>query len=181
MILATTAFQAHLHGENEFDTQPHTGISPRISVAHYSAEEVVSQFLALYACLDFKSELSDIGITSLQLRRRKKALREFRAIAIALWGVALQKSFPQDAQVFFEHFLATAPFLTGKGKECTRLQGRVNIYVDLMNEKKDADFLPVAEYLAEVLALNDEDMRRLRLKVSLITRHLYTLIFDKLV
>jgi hypothetical protein len=41
--------------------------------------------------------------------------------------------------------------------------------------------VPVAAYLAEILALNDNDMRRLRLKLSLITRHLYTLIFDKLV
>lgn len=156
-------------------------VPPRISVTRYSAEEVVSQFLSLYSCLDFKTEVAELGIGPLQIRRRRKALREFRAICIALWGIALQKSFPQDASVFFEHFRATAPFLTGKSKECARLQSRVNIYVDLMAGKKDADFLPVAEYLAEVLALNDEDMRRLRLKVSLITRHLYTLIFDKLV
>lgn len=155
--------------------------SSRISVAHYSAEEVVSQFFALYDCFDFKAELLDLGISPLQIRRRKKARREFRAICIALWGVALQKSFPQEAGAFFERFMGTAPFLNGKSKECGRLQNRVNIYVDLMAEKKDTDFLPVAEYLSEVLALNDEDMRRLRLKVSLITRNLYTSIFDRLV
>ena len=162
------------------DTPPDSTTS-RISVTRYSAEEVVSQFLSLYSCLDFKSEIAELGIGSLHIRRRKKALREFRAISIALWGIALQKSFPQDAPAFFEHLLTVAPFLTGKSKECVRLQGRVNIYVDLMAGKKDTDFLPVAEYLAAVLALSDEDTNRLRLKVSLITRQLYTLIFDKLV
>lgn len=155
--------------------------SSRISVAHYSAEEVVSQFFALYDCFDFKSELLELGISPLQIRRRKKARREFKAICIALWGVALQKSFPLDAPAFFSHFMDKAPFLSGKSKECSRLQSRVNIYVDLMAEKRDTDFLPVAEYLAEALALNDEDMRRLRLKVSLVTRNLYTFIFDRLV
>ena len=39
----------------------------------------------------------------------------------------------------------------------------------------------MAEYLAEVLALDAEDMRRLRLKLSLFMRNLYTMIFDRLV
>ena len=157
------------------------GTSARVTVALYSADEVIQHFLALYTCMDFKAELAELGIGKFQLMRRKKALREFRALSIALWDLALQKSFPKDATTFFEQFRSNAPCIAGNSGECAQLRNRVNIYVDLLMPKKDSDFLPVATYLAEVLALDAEDMRRLRLKLSLIMRHLYTLIFNRLV
>lgn len=158
-----------------------TDSTARISVAEYSAAEVIRQFLALYACLDFKAELEEIGVKPFQFLRRTKILRELRALCIALWGLALQKSFPNNAREFFEEFRASAPMLSGKDKESLELANRINIYIDLFNPKKDTDFLPVADYLAEVLALDATDRARLRLKLSLIIRNLYTLIFNKLV
>ena len=153
----------------------------RVTVAQYSAAEVIQQFLALYNCMDFKPELEDIGIGRFHFTRRKKALREFRALSIALWGLALQKSFPNDAEAFFQEFHASLPGIFPGAKERGLMENRISVYVDCLSVKKDADFLPVAEYLATVLALDAEDMRRLRLKLSLIMRNLYTLIFDKLV
>ena len=153
----------------------------RVSVAHYTSDEVIRQFLGLYNCLDFKTELEEIGITRFQFMRRKKAMREFRALSIALWGLALQKSFPNDAGAFFAEFREKAPMLAGDGKEVMRLHARVNEYIELLSPKRDADFSPVASYLANVLALNANDQARLRLKLSLIIRNLYMLIFDKLV
>jgi len=153
----------------------------RVSVAHYTADEVIRQFLAVYNCFDFRAELEDIGITRMQFVRRKKAVRELRAICIALWGLALQKSFPKDAGLFFAEFRETAPVLAGGGKEAVRLHERVNEYIDLLAPKRDADFSPVADYLAKVLALHARDVARLRLKLSLIIRNLYVLIFDRLV
>ena len=108
-------------------------------------------------------------------------MREFRALSIALWGLALQKSFPNDADAFFQEFRTALPVMFPAAKERELMENRINIYVDCLSVKKDADFLPVASYLAEVLALDAEDMRRLRLKLSLIMRNLYTLIFDRLV
>ncbi|MDR2573154.1 MAG: hypothetical protein LBC94_02220 [Desulfovibrio sp.] len=153
----------------------------RVTVAQYSADEVIQQFLALYNCMDFKLELEDIGISRFQFVRRKKVLRELRALSIALWGLALKKSFPKDAVHFFETFRASFPVLFPVAKEQAMMENRVNIYVDCLNAKKDMDFLPVAEYLAEVLALDADDTPRLRLRLSLITRNLYTMIFDRLV
>ncbi len=153
----------------------------RMSVAYYSAEEVISHFCALYSSIDWPAKVAELDISPLRIRRRNNALRELRALSIALWGLALQKSFPGDASDFFARFLETAPFLAGKSRESVRLRERLAVYVDLLAAKKDADFLPVAEHLAEVLALSSEDIRRLRLKISLITRNLYTLIFDRLV
>lgn len=174
--------QANSIPDGRQDDEPE-GAAPRarVSVAHYSADEVIQQFLALYHCLDFKAELAEIGIGRFHLARRKKALHEFRVLAVALWGLALQKSFPVDAQAFFAEFKAKIPDVTGRGRTAERFANRLNIYVDLLAPKKDADFLPVAEYLSEVLALNADDFLRLRLKLSLIIRNLYVLIFDRLV
>jgi hypothetical protein len=153
----------------------------RISVAHYNADEVIRQFLGLYNSLDFKEELEDIGITRWQFLRRRKALREFRAICIALWGLALQKSFPNDAGNFFSGFRERAPMLAGNWKETACLHERVNVYIELLAPKKDTDFSPVASQMAKGLALDIEDVPRLRVKLSLSIRNLYGLIFDKLV
>ena len=166
---------------NVYDT-PYNGESAaRVTVAQYSAAEVIQQFLALYNCMDFKPELEELGIGRFHLMRRKKALREFRALSIALWGLALQKSFPNDADTFFQEFRATLASLFPSPKERELMENRINIYVDILAAKKDTDFLPIASYLAEVLALDAEDTRRLRLKLSLIMRNQYTMIFDKLV
>lgn len=153
----------------------------RVTVAQYSADEVIGQFLALYNCMDFKPELEDLGIGRFHFTRRKKALREFRALSIAMWGLALQKSFPNDAEAFFQDFRASLPAIFPGAKERELMESRIDCYVDRLSVKKDTDFLPVAEYLAKVLTLDAEGMRRLRLKLSLIMRNLYTMIFDKLV
>lgn len=153
----------------------------RVTVAHYTADEVIRQFLALYHCLDFKAELADIGIGRLQFVRRYKALREFKALSIALWRLALQKSFPLDAESFFNEFKDGIADLAGTGKAAERFAHRIDIYSTLLSSKKDSDFLPVAEHISEVLSLHADDLRHLRLKLSLVIRHLYVLIFDRLV
>jgi len=153
----------------------------RVSVTHYSADEVIRQFLRLYNSLDFKTELADIGVPRWQFLRRKRATQELRAITIALWGLALQKSFPNDAGDFFAAFREKAPILAEGVKETVRLHEKVNAYIVLLSPKKDTDFSPVADHLAKLLALQAEDVARLRLKLSLIIRNLYVLIFDKLV
>ena len=168
-------------------TSPHLENLPgdestmRVTVVSYSAEEIIRNFLALYHCMDFKAELNDIGIGAFQFSRRKKAIREFQALSIALWGLALQKSFPENAEDFFQEFLVVFLKTLRGGKKGQLLHNRVNIYVDLLHPKKDTDFQPVATYLAEVLALSAGDMPRLRLKLSLLMRNLYSMIFDKLV
>lgn len=155
--------------------------SDRVTPALYESDEVFQHFEALYLSLDFRTELADMDIGALQLARKKLALREFRALTIALWGVALERSFPQDANAFFRDFREKASFLNADTKESNLLQNRVNIYVDMLNPKKDKDFLPVAHYLTEVLGIAAPDMAHMRLKLSLTIRTLYNLIFDRLV
>ncbi|MDR1947155.1 MAG: hypothetical protein LBQ51_08340 [Desulfovibrio sp.] len=153
----------------------------RIRVTRYSAEEVIKQFLSLYTCMNFETELADMGIGRLRFFMRRKALREFTALFIALWYLALQKSFPQDAANFFSIFRESAAMLNNGSREAAKLGPRVDAYMEQVQRKKDADFLPVAEYMARSLVLKTRDFARLRLKLSLRIRNLYMLIFDKLV
>ena len=153
----------------------------RVTPALYESDEVFQHFEALYLSLDFRTELADMDIGLFQVGRKKLALRELRALTIALWGIALERSFPQDAETFFLDFRKKAAFLNADTKESNLLQSRVNIYVDMLKPKKDTDFLPVAQYLTEVLAIAAPDMAHIRLKLSLTIRALYNLIFNRLV
>lgn len=153
----------------------------RPSVAEYSSEEVIGQFLALYSGMDFKTELAALDVSRLYPSRRKRVLREFQGLAIALWRLALLKSFPNDAERFFQEFLEKSPIMNTLDSSGEEMQLRVREYVELLEPKKDKDFFPVADYLADVLALSDDEVHRLRLKISLLMRTTYARIFEKLV
>ncbi len=158
---------------------PHQDANARITPAKYTAEEVASQFQALYDSMDYGAEVAGLGFGALQWDRKKKALREFKALSVALWGVALRRSFPQDAEAFFTYFLENTPVFAGK--DGSVLRTRVNIYVDMLRAKQETDFMPVAAYFAEVLGMTAQDAKALSLRVSLILRNVYTLIFERLV
>ena len=153
----------------------------RITKAQYEASEVVDIFQQLFDSFDFAHELQDMGITRLQILRRKKALRELKALTIAFWRLALEKSFPEDAEDFFTAYCSHSPVIANKSREAASIRASLGIYCTLLEEKKDADFSPIAAHLAEILALNDADMSRLKFKLSLIMRSLYSTIFKNLV
>lgn len=169
-----------------FDTQARLKPSShseksRMSVAEYSSEEVLGQFLALYNGMDFKTEIENLGVNRFNASRRKRVQREFQGLSIALWRLALLKSFPNDSERFFQEFIKKSPIMNTHDCSGEEMHLRVSVYIELLEEKKDRDFLPVAGFLANVLALDEDDVERLRLKLSLIIRNLYTRIFTKLV
>ncbi len=147
----------------------------------FTAEEVSRTFDGLLATFDFKAQLEEIGLGPLHFIKRARARLEFIALSIALWKLALDKSFPQDARLFFRHYMDTAPFLQGESKPAKELRGHITTYVSLMVPKGDADFSAVSEHLAANLGCQDQDMRRQRLKLSLIIRSLYAIIFNNLI
>ena len=147
----------------------------------YTAEEVGRMFADLLATFDFATEMHELQIGKLNLVKRARAKKLLTAISIALWHVALEKSFPNDAKTFFNHFVSTYPPLAGKGRRARSLRFYVQTYDALVGEKKDGDFSLVAEKLATVFTLPDKDRKRLQLKLSLRVRALYELIFEKLI
>lgn len=147
----------------------------------YTAEEVGRTFADLLATFDFAAEMHDLQIGRLNLVKRAKAKRLLTAISIALWHVALQKSFPNDADFFFNHFVETYPPLAGSGRRAKNLRFYVAACDALVGEKKDADFSLVAENLTDAFASQDKSRQSLQLRISLRIRALYDLIFEKLI
>ena len=147
----------------------------------YTAEEVGRTFAELLATLDFAQELHDLGIGKLSVFKRSQARRRFKALCIALWRVALEKSFPNDADAFYDLFITTHPPLAGERKSSQNMRDLVAMYNELLQEKKDADFSKVAENLADTFSIGGEDRPKQQLKLSLRIRSIYDLIFAKLI
>lgn len=147
----------------------------------YTAEEVGRTFADLLATFDFAAELHDLGIGSLSLFKRRQAKKLFTALCIALWHVALGKSFPNDADAFFTHFVATCPSLVGDCRAAKKMRDLVMRYDALVAEKKDGDFTKVADTITKTFKLAPTEQRRQQLKLSLRIRSIYDLIFEKLI
>lgn len=154
---------------------------PRIQTTNYSAEEVVATFNAILHSLDYQPMFEALGIGKYNVFRKKKALRELQALSISLWNLALQRSFPTDGETFFKNYMETVLPVKVGSKDATLFTARVNTYNDLLHEKKENDFSPVAQYLADIFTNNEEASKRFTLKLSLLLRNLYTIIFDNLV
>lgn len=126
-------------------------------------------------------ELQSLGIGRFSVIKRARAKRHLIAVSIALWHVALEKSFPNDADTFYERFTATYPPITGERGSAKKLRELVSRYDELIAEKKDGDFTGVADTLVATLRLQEEDKRRQQLRISLQIRTLFEFIFEKLI
>ena len=147
----------------------------------YTAEEVAKHFDELLSGLDFKRDLRELGIHTLSVFKRRKALLEMTALAVSLWRLALKRSFPQDADAFFTHFMDSNPRCVGNGKKGEALCALIVSYGDLLAEKRESDFSAVARHMADSLGLSSSDDKSFYLKISLRIRQLYTYIFDRLI
>lgn len=147
----------------------------------YTAHEVARTFTAQLEAFDFNEELRDIGLGRFQFIKRARAKTQMLSLSIALWKLALKRSFPADAENFFQHYMETSPLLNGDGKREKRMKACVLEYVALLTPKGDTDFSGVAEHMAEAFYPQAEDQASLRLKLSLHIRTFYTFIFDRLI
>lgn len=153
----------------------------RIEPARFDPEDVIEPFKAILQTLDYQPMLEALGIGGFHVFRKKKALRELQALSISLWKLALQRSFPNDFSVFYTTYMETSLPVKAPSKEADLFTARINTYNDLLTEKKENDFSPVAKYLADIFTDNEDASKRFTLKLSLLLRHLYTVIFDNLV
>lgn len=147
----------------------------------YTAEEVGRTFADLLAAFDYGTELHELGIGRWSFLKRSHAVKLLTAVNIALWHVALERSFPNDADTFFAHFVKTYPPLAGDGRSAKKLRDLVTQYDTLVAEKKDTDFTQVADTLIGALGILESDKRRQQLKLSLHIRSVYEFIFEKLI
>ena len=147
----------------------------------YTAEEVGRTFADLLETLDYATELYELGVGKLRIFKRARVKSHLTAVSIALWNIALGKSFPNDADAFFTHFTSTYPPLTGDAKNAKQLLELVIHYDSLAKERKDADFTCLADAIVEAIGTQGKDERSQQLRLSLHIRGLYGLIFEKLI
>jgi hypothetical protein len=146
----------------------------------YTVEEVVDNFQVLLEHMDFGQELALLGVGQVRFLLRRKLKTEWQTLMIALWRLALERSFPHDGQVIFDTFLErhTAGVTT---KQTKIVMARVRLYVASVQSHGDADFMPAGERLLGVIKPTAAAAPALQLRVALRIRTLYTLIFDRLI
>ncbi|SDF59353.1 hypothetical protein [Desulfovibrio legallii] len=158
--------------------------SPAIAfVAAAPAEAVrtaLDNFAALLADADFTVELQLLRVGRLQFLRRRQMLFELRALYMALWRLALGRSFPQDADAMFVQFQREYR-QNRKDRQCAPLLTRASEYWGMLEPRGDADFSPVARHLCSFTRQDEKQARNMTLKLVLHIRQRYNFIFARLI
>lgn len=144
----------------------------------YTLEEVLENFSALLDSLDFSRELALLGVGRLHFKRRNYLTRELRALHIALWHLALQRSFPQEWKILFETFLQR---FEDDPEETRPFSLIVRSYVEMLKEKGDSDFMGVSAYFINLSKKKTKSSPGQSLRLALMIRDNYTMIFERLI
>lgn len=144
-------------------------------------EQVMERFDEIVDSLDLPGELAHMGISGKSVTKKANPVTEFKAVCAVLWKLALDSSYPQQAENVFMHYLLTSPRL-GVTEERNMFIAKVMQYQALMAPQRTADFSPVAVFLTGALGvrLNDDDRKSFQLRLALTIRRFYQIIFDNL-
>lgn len=143
-------------------------------------EEALANFAVLIDDLDFNQALELMGIGRFQFLRRKQMLIELRGLYMAIWRLALGRSFPQTADAMFTTFLRRYTH-SHPDKIGLKISERAVQYWGMLQPSGDADFHNVARHLISFVTAGDEEPRALILKLALHIRSAYRFIFDRLI
>ncbi len=157
-----------------------TALVTTAAYAH-SYPDVLANFDALLHDMTFVEELQmlEIGRTRFILRYQLK--QHWIALTIALWRLALERSFPADWQRIFEAFVQHHLKCFGNEKKRSAFLTILRCYLDLSEINKENNFTPLSSYLINTLPKQPKELTNMRLRVSLHLRTLYNLIFEKLI
>lgn len=143
-------------------------------------ELALDNFAALLNDVDFSAELALLGVGRLQFLRRRQMLTELRGLYIALWRLALGRSFPRDADTMLAVFLHR--MIMGSREKAVRATAeRGRQYWGMLAPQGDSDFSNVARHLASFAPRDEKEQPALILKLALNIRCYYTTIFQKLI
>ncbi|WP_291440264.1 hypothetical protein [Desulfovibrio sp.] len=142
--------------------------------------QALDNFAALFEDADFTVELDYLGVGRMQFLRRRQMLLELRGLYVALWRLALARSFPQDAGQMFDTFLQE--YKAGhKDRTNAQVLVRAREYWGMLEPMGDGDFSEVARHLTSFFARTDQGDKSVNLKLVLHIRKVYQLIFDRLI
>ena len=143
-------------------------------------ELALDNFAALLNDAEFSAEMSLLGIGRFQFLRRRQMLVELRGLYIALWRLALGRSFPRDADTMFAVFLHRF-LMANRDKMGRATAERARQYWDMLLPQGDADFSGVARHLVSFTPHEEKEQPALVLRLALDFRASYTNIFQKLI
>lgn len=129
---------------------------------------------------DFALDLELLGIGRLQFMRRRQMLVELRGLYMGLWRLALDSSFPQDADDIFAAFLQRYQ-LTHPDKVSQQVLERAQGYWGMLQAKGLTDFSDIARHLWSFSEQEEKDKRAMTLRLVLHFRTVYKMIFDGLI
>lgn len=140
----------------------------------------LDNFAALLDDVDFSAELALLGIGRLQFLRRRQMLVELRGLYIALWRLALGRSFPNDADTMLSVFLHRY-LMTNNDKLARATAERGRQYWGMLEPIGDSNFTIIAEHLISFSTRDEKERPALILELALDIRSIYRTIFDKLI
>lgn len=145
-----------------------------------AAREALDNFAALLDGMDHAKTLDMLGVGRFQFLLRKQMAAELTGLNIALWRLALARSFPGRADAMFSEFLRRYRE-THPGKLCRLASERAEEYWGALEPSGDSDFNDVARHLISFVAKNRADTKAQTLKLALHVRRAYRYIFDRLI
>lgn len=143
-------------------------------------QEALENFAVLLDDTDFTAHLHLMGVGRLHFTRRRQLLLEWRGLYVALWRLALGRSFPQDADAMLAAFCRSYRE-RHKDKLTPQMLERAEQYWDMMRVTRESDFTEVARHFCSFCQLDEKASRSLQLKLVLIIRKAYTDIFRRLI
>ena len=147
-------------------------------------EEVLERFQSMLGNVDFTAQMQTLDIGRFQFTRRKEAKRQLTAMYVGLWKLALNSSFPNNADEILDRFLFNTCNVKGKGKQ-RKAEDFALIcreYSNILKERGDTIFINVALLLCQHLGCHDQNsLRRISLQMALDMRAMYHHLFDRLI
>lgn len=145
-------------------------------------ETVHAHFAALLLEETFEQELLALGIGKLRFRHRKEVVASLRALHVALWRLALIRSFPNEYETIFSLFLESLRERSGASRILPEIpEQEIRDHVERLQCHGANDFTDVAAYLVSRFKLGKPDDAAARLRLILLIRRAYTTIFDHLI
>lgn len=151
------------------------------SQADYPPEMLVEHFVSLLGDLHYQDVMDIFGVGPLQFHKRKRLKNEFRALYIALWRLALIRSFPDRHEQIFHAFMEHDASTSRNRRERLNMAERSLQYVDKLREQGDSDFSEVSRHLLSFMEFDESRTKAMILKLALHVRKMYVFFFDNLI
>ncbi len=145
-----------------------------------SVASLVRNFTVILDDLDYRPVLDMLGVGTFQFTRRKLLTREFRALYVGLWRLALMRSFPSRHAELFQAFMEGEAVRCKDRRQVAASAELILQYVNKLSEHGDADFSGVARHILSLLAVDETRTRAMILRLALHLRRMYTYFFDHL-